>query len=167
MSAAWFKRTPKPSNHYAVRQIGPDEPRWELDGATDFPRLFHALVDFLPPAATLYFEDGSPSGDLRRFLDANALPERGQIDGGTIWLKPRCYHIPATKRNLTELAKLSESCAEPELAIHFLVYADGRILIDWHDAFDDPIWLLGDIARGEVEGLAEALSMSCKRCCDD
>ena len=136
------------------------EPYWELEGKTDFPLLLRALVDLVPDDSMLYFEGGFPEGKLLDFFNAKAVPEQTHVAVGTIWPRPRYYHVPATAQNLTDLADIAESCAEPELAIHFHVYRDGRLLLEWHDAFSQAMLLSGSIPDDKVRGFSVALGMT-------
>ena len=135
---------------------------WELSSPEDFPTLFKALGSILPSNAYLYFEDGTPSKELREFLDQAAVPEPVHLALGTIWPKPRYFHVPATPKNLERLADLSEHCAGPELAIHFHVHADKQVLIEWHDAFSGPMLVSSAFSEEKIRKLAEALSTDFK-----
>lgn len=135
------------------------QPFWELDGKTDFPHLLRALTDFLPDGSILYFEGGSPRKELRAFLNAHAIPEESHVAVAILWPKPVYYHVPATEQNLARLADLSEYCAEPELAVHFHVYHQGKVLLEWHDAFGQPMLLDGDIPEAKIASFADALLM--------
>lgn len=135
---------------------------WETSGAQEFPTLLRALQGLLPSDAILYFEDGSPRGDLKPFLERVSVPEPVHLAYGTIWPSPRVFHVPATDENLATLAELSEHCAEPELAIHFHVYVESEVLLEWHDAFSQPMLLSGRFSETEVKRFCEELSMSYK-----
>lgn len=78
---------------------------------------------------------------------------------GTLWPRPRFYHIPATTGNLSDLADLMEGFAEPELAIHFHAYCDGKIILEWHDAFTQPMLLAGTLHEEKVKALGKELNM--------
>ena len=144
-------------------RIDIDEPFWELDGKTDFPRLLRALTDFLPEGSILYFEGGSLNKKLLDFFNTHAIPEQSHVAVATLWPKPVYYHVPATPQNLQGLADLAEHCAEPELAVHFHAYETGKVLLEWHDAFTQPMLLSGDLPEDKVRGFAEVLSMKVKR----
>src|SRR5689334_10282197 len=102
---------------------------WEVSGKTDFPSLLTALPGLLSEESILYFEGGSPGGELQEFLQARAIPERAHVAYGTIWPKPRVFHVPATPEIISRLADLTRLCAYPELAIHFHVYRDQSVLL--------------------------------------
>lgn len=137
-------------------------PFWEVSGETDFPSLLTALLDLLPEGSILYFEGGSPSGALLEFLREREIPERAHVAYGTIWPRPRVFHLPATPQTMRVLVEITRSCAYPELAIHFHVYRDQRVLLEWHDAFTQPMMLSGDLPEQKVRTFAEKLSMSCE-----
>ncbi len=137
---------------------------WEISGETDFPSLFAALADLLPEGCVLYFERGSPSGDLEEFLQRHRIPERAHIAYGTIWPRPSTFHVPASAELLTRLADLTRSIAYPELAIHFHAYTDQAVLLEWHDAFTQPMFISGELPEYRVRVFAQRLQMSCKQC---
>ena len=138
-------------------------PFWEVSGATDFPSLLTALPDLLPEECILYFEGGSPSGELLDFLRAHTVPERAHVAYGTIWPKPMVFHVPAMPDTMKRLAVMTESCAYPELAIHFHVYREQSVLLEWHDAFTEPMLLSGELPEPKVRAFAERLRMSYKK----
>jgi hypothetical protein len=134
-------------------------PSWELSGATDFPPVLEALADLLPHGCVLYFEGGSPSGELAQFLRENSVSERAHIAYGTIWPKPSVYHVPVTTATITRLANLMRSHCSPELAVHFHVYRNQTILLEWHDAFNQPMRLAGRFPEDQVRSFAERLGI--------
>ena len=138
-------------------------PFWEVSGETDFPSLLTALQDLLPKESVLYFEGGAPTGALLEFLRAQQVPERTHVAYGTIWPKPRVFHLPATPQTMRRLAEMTRSCAYPELAIHFHIYREQSVLLEWHDAFTQPMLLSGELPEQEVRTFAERLSMSYKK----
>ncbi|MFB3917953.1 MAG: hypothetical protein ACE14M_14585 [Terriglobales bacterium] len=50
-----------------------------------------------------------------------------------------------------------EHQAEPELAIHFHIYRNKVVLLEWHDAFSQPILLSGNFSKEQVQVLAERM----------
>lgn len=140
-----------------------NQPFWEVEGETDFPKLFSALEMIVPENSVLYFEGGSQNKLLIEFFDKHAIPEQLHMAFGTIWPRPDVYHIPTTQENFSELIKISERCAYPELAIHFHVYHENEVLLEWHDAFIQPMLLAGTIEEEKVKSLAKTLSMKYSR----
>jgi hypothetical protein len=141
-------------------------PFWEVSGETDFPSLLTALPDLLPEECLFYFEGGSPSGDLLEFLRAHGVAERAHVAYGTMWPKPTVFHLPVTPDAISRLAELTRSCAYPELAIHFHVYRDQSVLLEWHDAFTQPMLLCGEFLEQKVGIFAGRLRMSYRKCAE-
>ena len=137
-------------------------PFWELSGETDFPLLLKALSDLLPGDCILYFEGGSPTGQLVEFLKEHGVLERAHVAYGVIWPKPHVFHVPANPETMVHLAEIMRLCAYPELAVHFHVYRDQTVLLEWHDAFTQPMLLSGELPEEKVKVFAESLRMSYK-----
>ncbi len=152
-----FRVTPKEELNGIKLNL--NEPFWELEGKTHFGTLLRALTEILPENSILYFEGGSPRGALLDFLKIQSIPEQTHVAVGTLWPRPTYYHIPATKQNISTLADISERIAEPELAIHFHVYSNREIILDWHDAFSQPMLLSGKLKGEKVQAFADKLKM--------
>ena len=152
-----FRCTPKEELNGIKLNL--DEPFWELTGKTDFPALFRALHEILPENSILYFEGGSPSGQLLDFLNTKSVPEQTHVAVSTIWPRPDYYHVPATAENISRLADISENIAEPELAVHFHIYCKGEVVLQWHDVFSDPMLLSCKLAEENVRTFAHRLNL--------
>jgi len=136
---------------------------WEVSPAADFPAFLRALPDLLPVDSILYLEGGTPPEQLKAFLDANCVPERSHVAMGTIWPKPEAFHLPATPSNLTGFAELAERLATAQVAIHLHAYAQGRVLLEWYDAFwKDPFYLSSVIPEDRVRDFCCRLSLAYK-----
>jgi hypothetical protein len=138
-------------------------PFWEVSGKTDFPSLLSALPNLLSGECVLYFEGGAPSKELAQFLREHSVSERAHVAYGTIWPRPSVLHLPATPQTMRRLTEMTRSCAYPELAIHFHVYRGQSVLLEWHDAFTQPMLLSGELPEHKVRTFAEGLSMSYKK----
>ena len=132
-------------------------PYWEVDGPTTFTELFCALQHLLPQNAVLYFEGGLLDAEILDFMATSAIPEQTHVAMGTIWPRPRVFHVPATASTLTTLAAIMEHHAEPELAVHFHVYQADTVLLEWHDAFAQPMLISGSIPEEQVRAFAEMI----------
>ncbi len=152
-----------PRNEMSGIRLDMTHPFWEVSGETDFPSLLAMLLDLLPEESVLYFEGGSPSGALLEFLRSQEVPEGAHVAYGTIWPKPKVFHLPATQQTMRRLAEMTQSCAYPELSIHFHVYRGQSVLLEWHDAFTQPMLLSGELQEQKVRTFTERLSMSYKK----
>ena len=124
--------------------------------------LFRGLIGFLPENSIMRFELGSPHGDLKSFFLSNSIQEEIFIPKGTIWPKPQVFNIPVTNTNLIKLSELTEHYAEPEVATHFHVYLGNDVLIDWYDAFYDPMCISKRIPEDKIINLCDSLSITYK-----
>ena len=82
---------------------------------------------------------------------------------GTIWPRPKVFHVPATVTILTELARIMKHHAEPELAIHFHVYRNNSVLLEWHDAFSQPMLMSGAIPEEKVKVFADKIGKNFRK----
>jgi len=139
-----------------------NEPFWELAGETTFPCLLSELPPLLPPDSILYFEGDSPPENLQVFLAKASIPEVSHIAFGTIWPRPQTYHVPASIENLSQLAKIMETKSYPELAIHFHIYVAGKVLLEWHDAFTQPMLLCNSLTEEAVQKFSQVIGMKAK-----
>ena len=141
------------------RMLEDNERLWRVASPRGFPSFLRALPDLFPTRCVLYLEDGSPSRELKTHLKSTCYPDRPVIPGGTSWPKPLCFHLSLTRENMTALADLSERCAEPELAIHVHVYTGDRLLLQWYDAFADPMLISMAIPEDRVKKFAAQLQV--------
>ena len=138
-------------------------PYWEINGPKTFVELFNALQDLLPEGAILYFEDGCRDAEIDDFLNKQSIPEVSHVAMGTIWPRPKVFHLPATTSILTELSKIMKHHAEPELAIHFHVYLNDSILLEWHDAFSQSMLMSEAIPEEKVKVFADKIGENYKK----
>ena len=141
-----------------------NQPFWEIEGKTNFPRLLSALTKIFPKDSILYFEGGSPNKQLSEFFNRHAIQEQLHVAFGTIWPRPKVFHVPASQQIISKLVSIAETCADPEIAVHFHVYHDAEVLLEWHDAFTQPMFLSGNIAEEKVKNFVDTLSMKSIKC---
>lgn len=133
---------------------------WELEGKTDFPTFLGALPMLVSSNSLLYLEDGSPSGDLKQWLHQNMVTPVEKIAQGSYGFESRAFHIPLTESNMRELAMLSGQVASPELAIHVHVYEPGRVILEWHDAFNNPMHIDQGVEESKVAEFARIIGFA-------
>jgi len=137
---------------------------WEVSPISDLPAFLRALPCLLPPESILYLEGGTPPKNIKAFLDARRVPEVSHIAMGTIWPKPKIFHLPATAGSLGTLAEFAEKVATSQVAVHLHVYINGRVLLEWYDAFGkDPFYLSAAISENKVKDFCSVLSLTYKR----
>ena len=132
-------------------------PYWKTPGPRDFYTLFQALQGWLPPNAVLYFEGGSPDAEINDFMAAFSIPEQTHVAMGTAWPRPKVFHVPATDATLKKLTEIMEHHAEAELAVHFHIYRDNTVLLQWDDAFSQPMLISGSISEEMLKVFADKI----------
>lgn len=161
---SWLSRLIKwvPKEEREGIQLDLHVPHWTASSPKEFAAFFRALVDLVPEGAIAYLEGGSPPEDLQFFLKENPVREPSHVAIGTIWPRPKVFHVPATPENLLRLADIAEHCAEPEIAIHFHVYKDCQVLLQWFDAFADPICISKEIPEEKIREFCKNLGIEYK-----
>ena len=136
---------------------------WEVEGIRQAAAFFDALVELLPLPTYLCFEGTSVAPDVRALLEANAVAPAMNIKTGTLWPKPRIFHILASEPLLLKLATLARHHAEPEVCDHFHAYQNGHGLLQWYDAFSDPLLVEETIAEAAVQHFCSKLGVRYSR----
>jgi hypothetical protein len=139
------------------------EPYWEVDGPKTFEDMFYALKGWAPEDAVLYFEGGSPDTEIDNFIAKHSISEVSHVAMGTIWPRPKVFHVPATATVLTELSRIMKHHAEPQLAVHFHVYRNDTVLLEWHDTFSQPMLMNGSIPEEKVKVFADKIGKSFRK----
>jgi hypothetical protein len=143
-------RLPRPA-----RRSVTDGRHWHVHDVAEFSRLFEALPYFAPRGSILGLADGAWPPALQRFLNSHA------VDLGNTLLQTlpsdfaQARYIPVDSRVMTDLARLANHCAEPEVALHLVVVHDGVPWLEWYDATDDPIALAWTVDEPMVARFAE------------
>lgn len=135
-------------------------PHWKVSSPKAFPAFLRELTNIISSDAIVYIEGGTPSSKLKTFLTQRCVPEVSHVEMGTIWPKPQVYHLPAIRENLFELADIAEKCAEPEVAIHFHVYKNNKVLLQWFDAFSDPLFFSKDLSEEQIKPFCDKLGLT-------
>jgi hypothetical protein len=142
------------------KAVAPDErkgislknPKWEVLPCRDMPAFLRSLIGMIPEDSILYLEGGSPDKERK-----TSSPSKVEL--GTIWPRPIRYHMPFTPENVSGLADIMERHTAPEAAVHFHVYKDNKILLQWYDAFDDPMYISEAIDEEKIKQFCEKLSL--------
>jgi hypothetical protein len=92
---------------------------------------------------------------LQRHLIAPAL----RIRPGTVYPVSKWLHVRANADALRTLNELANSLADPEVCNHMYCYENNSLLLEWHDAFDDPIHVAGTVSPAVVAAFCEALGV--------
>jgi hypothetical protein len=132
---------------------------WRVPGVRTAEKFFRA-VSLLVPDATHMFLEGSPDPDIEALL-VSAADEAGfAAPVGTIWSWPqkdRRFSVRASSELFLRLSEAASHHAEPEVCTHIHFYRGHEALVQWFDAFSDPLLVSKAVARERVERFASAV----------
>ena len=129
---------------------------WKVSGVRTAEKFFRA-VSLLVPDATHMFLEGSPDPDIEALLKDEADAADYAAPVGTIWSWPgknRRYSVRASPDLFVRLSEAASHHAEPEICDHLHFYRDQEALVQWFDAFSDPLLVSKSVARERVERFA-------------
>lgn len=131
---------------------------WRVAGVRTAEEFFRA-VPALVPDATHMFLEGSPAPDIEALLiDADGADYAAPV--GTYWSWPqrnRRFSVRASPALFARLSEAASQHAEPEICDHIHFYRDGNALVQWFDAFLDPLLVSKVVPRERVERFALAV----------
>jgi hypothetical protein len=132
---------------------------WKVSGVRTAEDFFRA-ASLLVPDATHMFLEGSPDPDIVTVL-ADAVDDTAYTAPvGTIWSWPgknRRFSVRASPELFARLSDASSNLAEPEICDHVHFYRGEEVLVQWFDAFLEPLLISKSVARERVERFASAV----------
>jgi hypothetical protein len=129
-----------------------DERCWRISNVRTAEEFFRAVPQLIPEATHMFLE-GSPSGDVVAALKPHLEDGEYAAPIGTLWALPRNQRlrVGVSAALLGQLAETAKSHAEPEICTHLHFYRDDEPLVQWFDAFDDPVNVSKLVPRESVE----------------
>ena len=155
-----FKRD-KTKKKYPWILLDNAAPHWELKcPKQDLSIFLIELKHLVPEGSVLYLEGGSAlPKDLKTFLEQNTIRDKPKIPMGTLWPKPIYFHIQITNNTIRKLTDLTKNLPTPQVAVHIHVYKDDNLLIQWYDAFFDPIFVSLDLPEDKIKIFCNKLNI--------
>lgn len=132
---------------------------WRVSGVRSAQDFFRA-VSLLVPDATHMFLEGSPDPEIEALLADGADDTDYAAPVGTIWSWPQKdqrFSVRASPELFERLSKAASGHAEPEICSHIHFYRGQEALLQWFDAFSEPLLLSKSVARERVERFASAV----------
>jgi hypothetical protein len=132
---------------------------WKVSGVRTAEDFFRA-VSLLVPDATHMFLEGSPDPDVEVLLKDGADVADYVAPVGTIWSWPsknRRFSVRASPELFIRLSEAAQHHAEPEICDHVHFYRGQEALVQWFDAFSDPLLVSKSVDRERVERFAAAV----------
>jgi hypothetical protein len=136
---------------------------WQVPSIRSGQKFFSTLNEILPLPVNLCFEGTRISSDVQSVLASSAIAPSIQIPPGTIWPKPKVFHVRATGQFLTQIAALLGKHAVPEVCDHFHAYSDSRGLMQWYDAFNLPLLIDESITESKLQSFCRGLRVQYTR----
>ena len=136
---------------------------WRLEPVSDASVFLQALPALQLSSAVLYLE-GTTDGAVAKCLEEYAVKPTVKIAPGTVWPRPDIYHVPMSHDVLNRLGRIVDDKGAAFLAFHVHVYANGEVVLQWHDAFESiPFYVSSRIDEQRIKDLAEQLGVGYSR----
>jgi hypothetical protein len=126
---------------------------WRISGVRNAEAFFQSVPQLIPEATHLFLE-GAPAPDIMAIILTHADQREYAAPIGTVWSWPQRNQRFVLAASSALFARLSEAAAqhaEPEICFHLHIYRDSEPLVQWFDAFDDPLFVSKVVPRARVE----------------
>ena len=126
---------------------------WEVSGVRRADEFFRAVALLVPDATHLLLE-GAPAREVAGLIAVHVDEQSDyQAPRGTLWSLPpsRRFSLRASLSLYAQLREAAAHHAEPEICYHLHIYRDKEPLVQWFDAFGDPMLVAKSIPRAQVE----------------
>ena len=135
-----------------------DADSWKVSGVRTAEEFFRA-VPLMVPDATHMFLEGSPDPAIVALMIDVADETAYRAPIGTIWSWPRNqrFSVRVSEGFFVRLAEAATHFAEPEVCTHVHFYRGQEILVQWFDAFSDPLLISKSVPRERVERFCAAV----------
>jgi hypothetical protein len=104
-------------------------------------------------------EGGAIDPEVEHLLQPYVITPLLEIQPGTLYPKLKWLHVRATTNALRTLNELVNSFAPPEVCNHLYAYEGSTLLLEWHDAFGDPIHVAGTVPPVVIASFCAALGV--------
>jgi hypothetical protein len=130
---------------------------WEVFGRIDSAQFFRVLSTTVPDATTIFLEGNSIADDVHNFLGTFTDIGTYTPEPGTIWPRSWKLRVRFASEVLGGLSDLAENHAEPEICDHLHVYRYDDRLMEWYDAFTDPLFIAASVPESRVQRFCKLL----------
>ena len=135
-----------------------DKPKWSLTAPSDVAVFLRNISIILPRGSRLVIEGNDITQEVCAFLEANQPASCPHVQVGTVWPKPRQFHLAADPDKLGELAALADRFALPEVFDHLKAYWKGHEVLVWYDATaKDPVHVAQEIEEEKLREFCQVV----------
>lgn len=123
----------------------------------DFASCLRALPFLVPPDSILCLADTVWGDRVANILNTISLnmeltrPTNHNLDFD------EAYYIPISNEQMAKLVELAENSAEIEIALNLAVFYDNKVILEWIDLPEPPIYISETIERESVFRFAESV----------
>ena len=137
-----------------------NDSRWEVSSCSDFPALLCQFESLFPQGSIIYIEGSSRKKDVIKYFQGHSSDDLVKVRVGTLWPKPRIYHVPITKESMHDLIALAKKYYPLEIAHHIHVYNGSKVLMQWYDAFSNaPMCFSQDFNEDSIKCFCRNLNL--------
>jgi hypothetical protein len=126
---------------------------WRVAGIRSAEAFFRAVPLLVPDATHLCLE-GAPAPDIAALIADDLEEGDDRAPTGTLWSWPRPerrFTVRASEALFARPAEAAAHHAEPEVCSHLHLYRDHEPLVQWFDAFTEPLLVSKAVPRERVE----------------
>jgi hypothetical protein len=137
---------------------------WEVSGVEPGRAIefFSALIELIPADSTFCIEGTNLVEEVRSFLQASRIPHLTRVQLATSYPKPDVFHIAFNEENMKQMAEFAENFTIPEICDHIYIYQNNEMLLEWNDAFSNPLYISKKIPEEYVKVFCQKLG--CEYC---
>lgn len=132
---------------------------WKVSGVRTAEEFFRAASLLVPDASHMFLE-GTPDQDIEVVLSEAAAAGDYAAPVGTIWSWPQRnlrFSVRVSSESFVRLSEAAAHHAEPEICTHVHFFRGSEALVQWFDAFSDPLFVSKSVPRERVERFAAAV----------
>ena len=136
---------------------------WELLAPAKQDRIVPAMETLLPESSVVVLETTKFDSEVEEVLRAHAVPAGLHVRAGILWPRSTMLHIGVTHDSMLGLHDLITTLPAPQVCHHLYAYSGKDLLLEWTDAFDDPIYLSGSLPEATVAQFCNTLGVTVSR----
>jgi hypothetical protein len=137
--------------------------RWAVSGIKQPVPFFQSLFLLLTPDAILYFEGCSVARDVSAFYESHKARKAVAVTPDTVFPVSDCFHVSFSSEVVTRLCELAASRPSKDLFDHVKAYQGKTLLFHFHDAFDNNLFISGQVTEPAVAEFSSRLGVSYRR----
>jgi hypothetical protein len=125
---------------------------WLIDfKKSDIALFIREMGMLFPQGSTIYLEGTAIVSGIQEYLGSIRAEETTKLEMGTIWPRPKIFHVPLVDEHLQRLAEFTDTHAMAEVCDHLHVYKDDEVLLQGYDIWDKVVYVSGKTGEGPIK----------------